>query len=117
MSVVDDDESVRESLPDLLTEFGYAARAFASGAEFLASDVLDQTQCLILDIAMPGMSGPDLQSELAQRGLTFPVIFITATGDQALRSLLLANGAAGYLLKPFKESELRSALNAVLAQD
>ncbi len=67
VSVVDDDESVRESLPDLLREFGYAARVFSSAEEFLSSDCVGQTRCLILDIAMPGMTGPDLQRELVNR--------------------------------------------------
>lgn len=112
VSIVDDDESVRESLPDLLNELGFLARAFASAAEFLASDALDQTRCLLLDIAMPGMSGPELQRELVRRGWTFPVIFITAQGDEKVRSVLLSSGAVGYLLKPFTEAELRSALAA-----
>ena len=114
MSVVDDDESVRESLPDLLNELGFAARAFASAAEFLASDALDQTRCLLLDIAMPGMSGPELQSELARRQWAAPIIFITAQSDEQVRPALLSRGAAGYLLKPFTEWELRSALAAAL---
>ena len=78
VSVVDDDESVRESLPDLLKEFGFAVRAFSSPEEFLASDCIAQTRCLILDIAMPGMSGPDLQRELKLQGREIPIIFITA---------------------------------------
>ena len=114
MSVVDDDESVRESLPDLLNELGFEVRAFASAAELLAADALDQTQCLILDVAMPGMSGPELQRELVRRGWTVPIIFITAQGDEKVRSVLLASGAVGYLLKPFTESELRSALAVAL---
>ena len=85
MSVVDDDESVRESLPDLLREFGFAARAFSSAEEFLASDYVGQTRCLILDIAMPGMSGPDLQRELTLRGQEIPIVFITAHRDEAIR--------------------------------
>ena len=72
LSVVDDDESVRESLPDLLREFGFAARAFSSAEEFLSSDCVDQTRCLILDIAMPGKSGPELQQELKRRGQEIP---------------------------------------------
>lgn len=68
VSVVDDDESVRESLPDLLRELGFEVEAFSSAEEFLASDSIGQTRCLILDVAMPGMSGPDLQRELARRG-------------------------------------------------
>src|SRR2546426_7061378 len=67
VAIIDDDESVRESLPDLLREFGYAARAFSSAEEFLASDCMGRTRCLILDIAMPGISGPDLQRELRRR--------------------------------------------------
>src|SRR3954468_22421407 len=91
VSVVDDDESVRESLPDLLREFGFAARAFASAEEFLASDCIDQTRCLILDVAMPGMSGPDLQRELARRRQEIPIVFITAQ-DVSVRPSLLERG-------------------------
>jgi FixJ family two-component response regulator len=110
VSVVDDDESVRESLPDLLREFGFAARAFASAEEFLTSNAIDQTRCLILDIVMPGMSGPELQRELVRRGMTIPVIFITAQSDQAVRSAVLSHGAVECLFKPFSEQELHSAL-------
>ena len=70
VSVVDDDESVRESLPDLLRAFGFSVEAFSSAEEFLASDSVRKTRCLILDVAMPGMTGPDLQRELARRGLS-----------------------------------------------
>lgn len=112
VSVVDDDDSVRESLPDLLNELGFGVRAFASAGEFLASDALDRSHCLILDIAMPGMTGPELQRELVRQGWTVPVIFITAQGDEKVRSVLLAAGAAGYLLKPFTEAELGAALAA-----
>src|SRR5882762_583403 len=93
VSVVDDDESVRESLPDLLRQFGFAAEAFSSAEEFLASDVLGETRCLLLDIAMPGMSGPDLQQELTRRRQAIPIVFITALGDANLRPSLLARGA------------------------
>src|SRR6202142_22806 len=89
VSIVDDDESVRESLPDLVKEFGFAARAFSSPEEFLASDCVAQTKCLILDIAMPGMSGPDLQQELKLRGVEIPIIFITASTDKAVRRQLV----------------------------
>ena len=85
VSVVDDDESVRESLPDLLREFGFAAEAFASAEEFLASDRIGAIRCLILDIAMPGMSGPDLQRELKRRARAIPIVFITAHGGEAMR--------------------------------
>jgi FixJ family two-component response regulator len=113
ISVVDDDESVRESLPDLLGEFGFAAQTFSSAEEFLASDFLDQTDCLILDIAMPGMTGPELQRELAIRGRNIPIIFITAQRDEALRPRLLKLGAVECLLKPFNETDLLQALDTV----
>ena len=86
VSVVDDDESVRESLPDLLRELGFDAHAFSSADEFLASEVLDQTDCLILDVAMPGRGGPELQQELATRRPDLPIVFITAHCDESLRS-------------------------------
>ena len=112
VSVVDDDESVRESLPDLLREFGFAVQAFSSAEEFLASPFVGQTKCLILDIAMPGMSGPDLQQELASRRQGIPIIFITAHGDNTVRPRLLAAGAVECLFKPFSEAALLEALNA-----
>ncbi len=114
VSVVDDDESVRESLPDLLKEFGLAARAFSSAEEFLASDCLGQTKCLILDIAMPGMSGPDLQRELKLRRREIPIIFITASTDKSVRPQLLERGAVECLFKPFSDTALLEALNAAL---
>jgi FixJ family two-component response regulator len=112
ISVVDDDESVRESLPDLLRECGFAAEAFSSAEEFLASDLLGKTQCLVLDIAMPGMTGPDLQQELARRRLEIPVIFITAHADETVRPRMLELGAVECLSKPFSETALLEALNA-----
>jgi FixJ family two-component response regulator len=112
VSVVDDDESVRESLPDLLREFGFAAEAFSSADEFLASDCVCQTSCLILDIAMPGMTGPDLQRELTLRRKQIPIVFITAHGDEAVRPRLLEQGAVECLFKPFSDTALREALNA-----
>src|SRR5687767_5480298 len=99
VSVVDDDESVRESLPDLLRQLGFAAEAFPSAEAFLASDVVSKTSCLLLDVAMPGMSGTDLQQELAQRDQHIPIVFITGHGDQAIRPRLLARGAAECLFK------------------
>jgi FixJ family two-component response regulator len=111
ISVVDDDESVRESLPDLLREFGYDVRAFASAEEFLDSGSIDETGCLILDIAMPGMTGPELQEELKLRGQKTPIIFITAHADDLTRPRLMNNGAVECLSKPFSESSLLNALN------
>jgi FixJ family two-component response regulator len=114
VSIVDDDESVRESLPDMVRQFGFAAQAFSSAEAFLGSDFVDQTRCLILDVAMPGMSGPDLQRELASRRQVIPIVFITASGDKAIRSRVLADGAVECLFKPFSETALLDALNAAL---
>jgi FixJ family two-component response regulator len=105
------DESVRESLPDLLKEFGFTARTFSSAEEFLASEDVLQTMCLILDIAMPGMGGPELQRELERRRIGIPIIFITAHQDDALRSRVLEDGAIQCLLKPFSDTGLLRALN------
>ena len=114
VSVVDDDESVRESLPDLLRELGFAAKAFSSAEAFLASGVVSETSCLLLDIAMPGMSGPDLQQELTRRRQLVPIVFITARGDTTLRPSLMARGAVECLFKPFSESALFDAITAAL---
>lgn len=114
VSVVDDDESIRESLPDLLREFGFAARAFSSAEEFLESDSVAQSKCLILDIAMPGMNGPDLQQELKRRRQGIPIVFITAQRDEGVRSRLLDQGAVDYLFKPFSDTDLLEAVNAAL---
>lgn len=116
IAVVDDDEFLRESLQDLLRELGYSVKAFASGEEFLASDALRHTDCVILDVAMPGMSGPELRQELMTRRLEIPVIFITAHGDQKVRSRLIQQGAVDCLFKPFTEAALLGALNAALRQ-
>ena len=114
VAVIDDDESVRESLPDLLRTLGFAAKAFASAEEFLAADCIAATRCLLLDVAMPGMSGPELQQQLILRKHTIAVIFITARADQALRRQLLQQGAVECLFKPFSEQQLRVALDAVM---
>jgi FixJ family two-component response regulator len=114
VSVVDDDESVRESLPDLIRQFGFAAQAFSSAEAFLASDVVSETSCVILDIAMPGMSGPDLQQELRRRRWEIPIVFITANGDRTVRPRLLAQGAVECLFKPFSETALLDALQTAL---
>ncbi len=114
VSVVDDDESVREALPDLLREFGYAACGFSSADELLHADELARTKCLVLDVAMPQMSGPDLFEELQRRGVNIPVIFITAQADPTLRARLFAMGAVDCLTKPFSDDDLRDALTAAL---
>jgi FixJ family two-component response regulator len=112
--VVDDDESVRESLPDLLREFGFTAEAFSSAEEFLSSGCVDETSCLILDIAMPGMSGPELQQELKRRRNEVPIIFITGQRDEVIRAQVLKQGAAGFLLKPFSDDALLTAIKTAL---
>jgi FixJ family two-component response regulator len=114
---VDDDESVREALPDLLREFGFAVQAFASADAFLASSGRDQTACLILDIAMPGMSGPELQRELMRRLLKIPIVFITAHHDGTTGPQVLAQGAVACLFKPFSDTELFEALCRALDQE
>jgi len=114
VAVVDDDESVRESLPYLLRQFGFAAQAFSSAEEFLASDFVGQTRCLILDVAMPGMSGPGLQEELSRRRHAIPIVFITAHEDEIVRPRLLEAGAVECLFKPFSGSALRDAVNTAL---
>jgi FixJ family two-component response regulator len=116
VSVVDDDESVRESLPDMLRQLGFAAQAFSSAEAFLSSDVVRETKCLILDVAMPGMSGPDLQQELTRRRQEIPIVFITAHEDATIRPRLLARGAVECLFKPFSEKALLDALNAALRE-
>ncbi len=114
VSVVDDDESLRESLPDLLKELGFAVQTFSSGEEFLASGYVQQTKCLILDIAMPGMSGPDVQRELKLRRQEIPIVFITGHGDGSVRPHLIQQGAVECLFKPFSEAALLGAINAAL---
>lgn len=113
ISVVDDDESVRESLPDLLREFGFSAKAFASAQEFLESHTADKTKCLILDIAMPAMSGPELKLELEKRGISIPTIFITAHADMCSRPEIRERAVA-CLIKPFSDTALQEAVKIAL---
>lgn len=114
VAVIDDDESVRESLPDLLREFGYAVQTFGSAEKFLANGDFVHIRCLILDVMMPGLSGLDLQQELRQRRVNVPIVFITARADETLRQQLLQNGAVECLFKPFGEAALAEALKAAL---
>jgi len=115
LSVVDDDEMLRESLPDLLREFGFSARAFSSGQEFLSSSYVGETRCLILDVAMPGMSGLEVQEELKRRGQAMPIIFITGQKDEEIRKQAFSQGAVKFLLKPFGDCALLEAINAALS--
>jgi FixJ family two-component response regulator len=114
VTVIDDDVSVRESLPDLLRAVGYSVRAFSSAEEFLASDCVGETRCLILDVVMSGMTGLELQKELTMRGLAIPIIFVTASADEAIRARMLERGAVECLLKPFSDTALFEALDAAL---
>jgi len=114
LSVIDDDESVRESLPDLLSELGFGARVFCSAEDFLDSDCRVQTKCLILDIGLPGMSGPELQRVLTARRESIPTIFITAQENPQVRQRLLEQGAVECLFKPFSDTALQAALCVAL---
>jgi FixJ family two-component response regulator len=114
ISVVDDDDSVRESLQGLLQSLGYRVKTFCCADEFLDSDSLARTDCLILDVRMPGMPGPELQRTLVERGSGIPIVFITAHGDEEIRLQVLAEGAVDCLLKPFSEDALLTAIRAAL---
>jgi FixJ family two-component response regulator len=114
ISVVDDDESLRESLEGLLKSLGYGVEVFSSAEGFLSSDALEKTDCLILDVRMPGMSGPDLQKWLMENQNRVPIIFITAHGDEDVISQVMADGAVDCLLKPFTEDSLLSAISLSL---
>jgi len=114
VSIVDDDESVRESLPDLLKEFGFTVQSFASAEEFLASGRVEETRCLVLDIAMPGMSGPELQRELTRRNQPIPIVFITANEDSSECARVMDAGAVSCLIKPFSETALLRAVTKAI---
>jgi len=114
VAVVDDDESVRESLPDLIREFGFEARAFSSAREYLSSDSIGDIKCLLLDIFMPGMTGIELHRELKARGQQIPIIFMTASKNETLRPHLIEQGAVECLFKPFSDAALLAALRGAL---
>ncbi|WP_263359675.1 response regulator [Acidicapsa ligni] len=114
VSVVDDDLSIREALPVLLRQLGYEAKAFRSAEEFLGSGCVASTHCLLLDIQMPGMNGPQLHTELKLRHRPISVIFITAHWDDAICSRMLELGAVACLSKPFSDTMLIKALNSTL---
>ena len=116
VSIVDDDESVRESLPDLLKAFGFSSDTYSSAEDFLALGNLSKTQCLILDVGMPGMTGPELHRELVRRGQDIPIVFITAQKDETIRPRLLQQGAVECLFKPFSDSDLQEALSTALSE-
>jgi FixJ family two-component response regulator len=114
VTVVDDSESVREALPDLLQHSGFDVETFASAETFLQSEAVGESRCLILDVGLPGMSGPDLQRELTRRGVVIPIVFITAQGDKSLRPQLIGRGAVAVLFKPFSDTVLLDAVNAAV---
>jgi FixJ family two-component response regulator len=114
IAVVDDDESVRESLSGLIRSVGFGAMVFASAEAFLSSNRLLDTDCLILDVRMPGMNGLELQRRLAASHKSIPVIFITAHDDEEARVRALNGGAVEYLLKPFSEEALMKAIDMAL---
>ena len=111
VSVVDDDEFVREALPDLLRSYGLEALPFACAEDFLASECLGRTGCLILDVSMPGMTGPELQIELAERQLDIPIVFITANAD-SLAWEVPPRGTVACLTKPFSDAAILEAVNS-----
>ncbi|MCI0660346.1 MAG: response regulator [Acidobacteria bacterium] len=115
ISVVDDDNSVRKSLQGLIRSVGFAVNVFVSAEEFLKSEHLHSTDCLILDMRMPGMNGLELQRQLVAGNRKIPVIFIKALGDESVRFQTLKAGAVDYLLKPFSEEALLKAINAALS--
>lgn len=114
ISIVDDDESIRESTEGLVRSLGYRAATFASAEEFLQSDSVDSTSCLITDVQMPGLSGIDLQRGLIAQGVKMPTIFITAFPEEETRARAMNAGALGYLSKPFSEESLLKCLSTAL---
>jgi FixJ family two-component response regulator len=115
ISIVDDDESFRRATAGFIASLGYAVAAFGSAEEFLKSDSLDDTACLISDVQMPGMSGIELQSRLIAQGYRVPIIFVTAYSASKARAQALASGALGFFDKPFSEEKLISCLDQALS--
>ncbi len=114
IAIVDDDESNREALRSLLKSVGFTAEAFASAEDFLHSDHLHHTGCLILDLGLPGMDGLELQQHLAAAGSRIPIIFVTAQDDEAARARAIQTGAVGFLQKPFRDEALLHAVQVAL---
>ena len=114
ISIVDDDEALRTSLEDLIRSVGFRVQGFASGEAFLRSNQVQTTDCLILDVRMPGMTGPDLQRDLRSERADLPIIFITAYENPGVRAQVLEAGAVAFLYKPFYEEDLLDAINAAL---
>ena len=117
ISIVDDDESVREATKGLLKSLGFSAESFACAEDFLSSIRLPRTTCLIVDVQMPGMSGLDLHRKLLAAGKSIPTILITAYPDERTRARALKAGVICYLVKPFTEDDLLNCLRAILGED
>jgi FixJ family two-component response regulator len=115
ISIIDDDQSVRDATTCLIRSLGYVAAAFASAEDFLRSEHVDDTAVLITDVQMPGLNGLELQERLLETGRSVPVIFITAFPEEKIRSRALAAGACGFLKKPFDEQSLIGCLDRALA--
>lgn len=115
IAIVDDDESVREAAINLFRSMGLTAVAFPTAEDFLNSDCVETTSCLVLDVQMPGMGGLRLQSHLASIGRQIPIVFITAYSDDAVRTRALKSGAVCFLTKPFNEGDLLDGLHSALA--
>jgi FixJ family two-component response regulator len=115
ISIVDDNESFRRAMTTLVRSLGHAVAAFGSAEEFLTSDCLRDTGCLILDVQMPGMSGIQLQDRLRADGHRLPIIFVAASPESKVRGQALAGGALGFLNKPFHEEMLISFLEQALS--
>jgi FixJ family two-component response regulator len=112
--IVDDDDSIRKAVRRLMKSFGFAVETFASAEEFLDSDWLERTSCLILDVHMPGMNGLELQKRLVASGCVIPIIFITAFTDDCARAQAMKAGAVGYLTKPFGDAALLDCIHEAL---
>src|SRR2546428_12485260 len=115
--VVDDDVSVREGLESLLRAAGFTVQTFSSAQEFLASARADVPSCLVLDVQLPGLSGLDLQQELAKADVQIPIIFLTGHGDIPTSVRAIKAGALAFLTKPFDDDELLNAIRDGIAQD
>ena len=115
ISIIDDDPSVRKATDGLVRSLGYRSLTFASAEDFLQSDHIEDTSCVITDVQMPGLSGVELQSMLNARGARMPMIFITAFPEDRIRRCVLEAGAVGFLSKPFEEAVLIEHLEAALA--
>ena len=114
ISIVDDDDALRNSLDDLIRSIGFRTQGFPSAEAFLSSDQACDTACLILDVRMPGMNGLDLQRQMVAANWRIPIIFITSHADNGARARALEAGAVAFLYKPFREEELLTAIDAAL---